>query len=71
MVNNYRCRPEKWEYATVVSVRAKFYEDGSYSVSYNVQLDRVTIKKSKGYPNGGAPLFITVGQDSISQVKQF
>lgn len=66
---NYNRRPHAWEAGTVRSVRAGISKDGSYHVSYQVLLDRRTTGRSRMFPEGGAPIFITVGDDSIEPEK--
>jgi hypothetical protein len=64
-VLNYRCRPAQWEHGVVKGVKARISKDGTYSVAYEVRLNRVTTGKSRMYPDGGCPIFVTVSDDSI------
>jgi hypothetical protein len=67
IVYNYR-RNDKAEYATVQNVTVGINKDGGYHVSYYVRLDRVTTGRSRMYPEGGKPLFLTVGDEKIVRV---
>jgi len=64
IVKNYR-RKNELESGTVESVKAFFTKDGDYYLQYYIRLDRVTTTKSKYYPTGGCPLFLTVGSDRL------
>jgi hypothetical protein len=64
MAKNYR-RGGIWEPCTVTNVRVTINKDLNYHVSYSVQLDRTSTGRNNKYPDGGAPLFLTVGKNSI------
>lgn len=69
IVQNYRSKYKEWENGTCTRVEAGFYQDGRYSVSYHVMLDRKTTGRSRMYPDGGAPMFLTVGDNAIELAK--
>jgi len=68
-VLNYRRKPAIWEPATVQWVTAGFDAEGTARVSYQVMLERRTTGRSRFYPDGGAPMFLTVGDDGIKPRK--
>jgi hypothetical protein len=65
IVLNYRRKPSDWENGKCSGVKVKIRNDGSYHVFYEVTLDRTSKNKSRLYPDGGCPLFVTVGDDGI------
>lgn len=69
IVQNYRSKYKDWELGTVTRVEAGFYRDGRYHVSYRVMLDRKTTGRSRMFPDGGAPMFLTVGENNIELAK--
>lgn len=70
MVRNYRCKPAKWEEGLVTRVSAGFDKGGKYYVTYDVLLERTTEGRSKMYPDGGAPIFLYVGDDGIEPINE-
>ena len=68
MALNYKKRPARWEEGTVRGVEVGVSSDGSYSISYRVLLDRRTTGRSRMFRDGGAPIFITVGDDGIQKI---
>lgn len=70
IVLNYRAKPKQWEHGVVTRVGAGINKDGSYSVSYDVKLDRRTTGRSRMFPDGGAPIFLHVGDDGIEAVEE-
>jgi len=65
-VQNYRCRPARWETGIVDHVEGNSFRAGKFSLSYRVRLDRETKPNWKGESN---PIFVTVGDDGIAQIK--
>jgi hypothetical protein len=69
IARNYRRKPADWENGVCRSVSVGIRNDKSYHVSYEVLLDRKTTGRSRMFREGGAPLFITVGDEAISKAK--
>ena len=65
IVRNYCCRPAQWENGIVRDTEVGIRADGTYHVSYRVLLDRRTTGRSRMFPEGGAPIFVTGGDDGI------
>lgn len=67
LVENYKSKYKPWEPGTVFRVSASVYRDGSYHVSYDVRLDRVTpASRRNPYPR---PLGLCVGYDDLSLIE--
>lgn len=57
-----------WEEGLVHSVSVGIRKDGGYHTQYNVLLDRKTTGRSRMFPDGGAPIFVTVGDNGIQKI---
>ncbi len=67
-VVNYKSRYNTVETGTVMDVSVGINKDGSYRVAYRVLLDRKTTGRSRMFREGGAPLFLHVGDDKITKL---
>lgn len=71
IVKNYRRKPAEWENGTVRHVAAHIRPDGTYGVTYSVLLDRRTTGRSRMFPDGGAPIFLHVGDEAIEPHNEY
>ena len=67
-VQNYRSSKKTWEPGTVTDVNARLREDGTFKISYEVVLDRTSLR-SWGWPKKyeEKPLFLTVSDSGIKR----
>jgi hypothetical protein len=69
LAQNYRSVHKPWEPGKVHRVKVGIRDNLFYQVSYEVLLDRTTTGKSRMFPDGGAPIFLTVGDERIKAVR--
>lgn len=70
VVLNYRRKPAYWEDGTIVRVNIGVDRNLKSNIQYDVLLDRRAQGRSRMFPEGGAPITLTVSDSSIHTINK-